>query len=106
MNNVNIKVLTELEKILSVKDATFKKSNGLLQNKTFMFTGKLQGISRAEGKSLIEENSGSIVSNVSKKLDYLISGEKPTKRKVDLAKQLNIKVLTQSEWLSMLKKTS
>ena len=106
LNNVNIKVLTELEKILSVKDATFKKSNGLLQNKTFMFTGKLQGISRAEGKSLIEENSGSIVSNVSKKLDYLISGEKPTKRKVDLAKQLNIKVLTQSEWLSMLKKTS
>ena len=106
LNNVNIKVLTELEKILSVKDATFKKSNGLLQNKTFMFTGKLQGISRAEGKSLIEENSGSIVSNVSKKLDYLISGEKPTKRKVELAKQLNIKVLTQSEWLSMLKKTS
>jgi len=106
LNNINIKVLTELEKILSVKDATFKKSNGLLQNKTFMFTGKLQGISRAEGKSLIEENSGSIVSNVSKKLDYLISGEKPTKRKVELAKQLNIKVLTQSEWLSMLKKTS
>ena len=91
MNNVNIKVLTELEKILSVKDATFKKSNGLLQNKTFIFPGKLQGISRAEGKSLIEENSGSIVSNVSKKLDYLISGEKPTKRKVDWQNNLILK---------------
>jgi len=77
-----------------------------LQNKTFMITGKLQGISRAEAKSLIEENSGSIVSNVSKKLDYLIVGEKPTRRKLDLARQINIKILSQSEWLKMLKKTS
>ena len=71
-----------------------------------MITGKLEGISRAEAKSLIEENSGSIVSNVSKKLDYLIIGEKPTKRKIDLAKELKIKILNQSQWLSMLKKTS
>ena len=33
------------------------------------------------GKSLIEENSGSIVSSITKKLDYLIIGEKPTNRK-------------------------
>ena len=46
-----------------------------------MITGKLEGMSRAEAKSLIEENSGSIISNVSKKLDYLIIGEKPTKEK-------------------------
>ena len=71
-----------------------------------MLTGKLQGISRAEAKSLIEQNSGSIVSNVSKKLDYLIVGEKATKRKVDNAKELKIKILSQSEWLNMLNKTS
>ena len=45
-------------------------------------------ISRAEAKSLIEQNSGSIISNVSKKLNYLIIGEKPTKRKIDAAKEL------------------
>ena len=71
-----------------------------------MFTGKLTGISRAEAKSLIEENSGSIISNVSKKLDYLIIGEKPTKRKIDDAKTLKIKILDQNEWLKMLNKTS
>ena len=70
-----------------------------------MLTGKLDGISRAEAKSLIEENSGSIVSNVSKKLDYLIVGEKPTKRKIELAKDLKIKILTQNDWHEMLKKT-
>ena len=67
-----------------------------------MLTGKLNGISRAEAKSLIEKNSGSIVSNVSKKLDYLIVGEKPTKRKIDNAMSLNIKILNQGDWLKIL----
>ena len=101
-NNTNMKVLNELEKELIIKDAKIQKTNGLLNNKTFMLTGKLDGISRAEAKSLIEENSGSIVSNVSKKLDYLVTGEKPTKRKIDAAKELNIKILSQKEWLKML----
>ena len=67
-----------------------------------MITGKLRDISRAEAKSLIEQNSGSIISNVSKKLNYLIIGDKPTKRKVDAAKELKIKILNQSEWSKML----
>ena len=67
-----------------------------------MLTGKLQNMSRSEAKTLIEQNSGSIISNVSKKLDYLIVGEKPTKRKIENAKELKIKILNQSEWLEML----
>ena len=77
-----------------------------LANKSFMLTGKLDGMSRAEAKSVIELNSGSIVSNVSKKLDYLIIGEKPTKRKIESAKELKVRILTQKEWSAMLKKTS
>ena len=91
---------------MTVNQYIQKNTTGLLNDKTFMFTGKLSGISRAEAKSLIEENSGSIISNVSKKLDYLIVGEKPTKRKIDTAKQLKIKVLEQNEWLKMLNKTN
>ena len=41
-----------------------------------------------------------------KKLDYLITGEKPTKRKIEAAKTLKIKILKQSEWLKLLNKTS
>ena len=91
-----------LEEVLVVKDAKITKINGSLNNKTFMFTGKLSGISRAEAKSLIEENSGSIVSNVSKKLNYLITGEKPTTRKVNEAKNLNIEIISQSELIKMI----
>tara|TARA_B100000963_G_scaffold265250_1_gene233451 strand:- start:3901 stop:5931 length:2031 start_codon:yes stop_codon:yes gene_type:complete len=105
-NNTNLKVLQELSELLNIKDAVLLKSNGLFSNKTFMITGKLEGISRAEAKSLIEENSGSIISNVSKKLDYLITGDKPTKKKIDTAKDLKVKILSQAEWLNMLNKTS
>ncbi len=87
--------------ILKIKNREVKK-RGKLINKSFMFTGKLQNISRAEAKSLIEENSGSIVSSVSKKLDYLVIGEKPTNRKVEQAKNLGIKILSQKDWYDLL----
>ena len=52
--------------------------------------------------SLTEENAGKILSNVNKKLDYLVIGEKPTTKKVRQAKELNIKVIEQSEWEKLL----
>ena len=102
-NETNLKVLKNLDELLEVKDVEKPKVDGPLNNKTFMFTGKLSNMSRSEAKSLIEQNSGSIVSNVTKKLDYLIIGEKPTNRKVDAAKNLGVKILDQSSWLKMLK---
>ena len=69
-----------------------------------MLTGKLNGISRAEAKSLIEQNSGKIISNVNKKLDYLIAGDKPTLTKINTATEWNIKIINQTEWLKMLNK--
>ncbi|MDC2997694.1 NAD-dependent DNA ligase LigA [Candidatus Pelagibacter sp.] len=102
-NRTNLHVLQSLEKVLTVKNAENQKNDGVLNNKTFMFTGKLSNMSRSEAKSLIEQNSGSIVSNVTKKLDYLIVGEKPTNRKIDAAKNLKVKILDQSSWLKMLR---
>ena len=63
-----------------------------------MFTGKLNDISRAEAKSIVENNGGKIVSNVSKKLDYLITGDKPTLRKVKMANDLKVKILNQLDF--------
>ena len=105
-NKINLDVLDKLQKILIIKDALIEKKNGLLKNQTFMLTGKLNGISRAEAKSLIEENSGTTVSGVSKKLNYLITGDKPTKKKIETAKKLKIIIIDQSQFLRMLNKTS
>jgi len=105
-NKTNIKVLEKLKKIMKISDAIYFKKDGNLKNKTFMFTGKLNEISRAEAKSLVEQNSGKIVSNVNNKLNYLVIGENPTNKKINKAKELNIKILTQDEWIKMLNKTN
>ena len=105
-NKTNLKVIQDLQKILNIKKTIENKTDGVLSDKIFMFTGKLTGMSRAEAKSLIEKNSGTIVSNVSKKLDYLIIGEKPTKRKIEAAKELKIKIIDQSGLNKLLDKSS
>ena len=105
INKTNLKVLSELKKTLKIENSVLINNKGLLKNKTFMLTGKLNGVSRAEAKSLIEQNSGKIISNVNKKLDYLIAGEKGTTKKINVAKELNIKIINQKEWMEMLNKT-
>tara|TARA_B100001063_G_scaffold84145_1_gene78517 strand:+ start:7337 stop:9367 length:2031 start_codon:yes stop_codon:yes gene_type:complete len=106
LNKTNLEILDKLEDILTVKNAEIKKQNGPLKNQTFLITGKLDGISRAEAKSLIEENSGVTVSSVSSKLNYLIVGQKPTSKKIKNAKELKIKMLDQNQFLKMLNKVS
>ena len=106
LNKTNLKVMNELDKSLEIENTILINNRGLLKNKTFMLTGKLDGVSRAEAKSLIEKNSGKIISNVNKKLHYLIIGEKPTTKKVNIAKELNIKIIDQKELIKMLNKTS
>ena len=92
---VNLNVILNLSRSLDIQGFKESNSSGKLKGQVFMFTGKLNNISRAEAKSLIESNGGKIVSNVTKKLDYLVIGEKPTNKKVDLAKKNKINVINQ-----------
>ena len=105
-NKINIDILNQLEEILNIRNSVADNKNGKLKDQTFMITGKLNGISRAEVKSLIEENAGTTISSISKKLNYLIVGEKPTKRKIEAAKSLKIITLNQKEFPKLLNKTS
>ena len=100
-NDVNLNVVQKLKNLLKVKHIEIS-NNGKLKGKTLMITGKLKGISRAEAKSLIEKNAGKILSSVSKKLDYLIIGDKPTQKKMKLAKELKINILNQNELMKFL----
>ena len=102
LNKKNQIVLSELKKNMQIIEDKNNFESGIFKNQTLMFTGKLTGISRAEAKSLVEKNSGKIVSNVSNKLDFLVVGEKPTMRKVNEAKNLNIKVLSPDKFIEMI----
>ena len=76
----NLKVVKELSTYLDIQNE-YTNNSGKLKNLSFMITGKLENLSRAEVKSIIEKNSGKMLSSVNKKLDYLIVGEKPTVKK-------------------------
>ena len=56
-----------------------------------MFTGGFKKMSRSEAKTIAEENGAKILGTVTKKLDYLVIGNsKPTKRKIQIAKDPQI----------------
>ncbi len=94
--NENLKVIKELSKHLNIENEIINNS-GKFKNLSFMITGKLVNMSRAEIKSIIEKNSGKILSSVNKKLDFLIIGDKPTTKKVNQANDLGIKIINQEE---------
>jgi len=101
-NSNNINTVSNLIKELKVSDFKISKS-GIFYGKTIMFTGGLNKMSRAEAKALVEKEGGKILGKVSKKLDYLVVGNsKPTSKKVDKAKQLNIKILDENSWHDLL----
>ena len=97
-NPNNLKTVSNLIKELNVVDFKIRKS-GIFYGKTIMFTGGLNKMSRAEAKALVENEGGKILGTISKKLDYLVTGDsKPTVKKINEAKKLNIKVLKEDEW--------
>ncbi len=102
-DKINLRIITSLNKIFTFEKNVIKKEGGIFHNKILMFTGKFDKISRAEAKSMVENNGGKIISNVSKKLDFLIAGEKPTPRKIKLANELKIKILSQNDFEKILK---
>ena len=60
-------------------------------------------MSRSEAKSIVEINGGKVLGTISKKLDILIVGNsKPTKKKVEQAKKLNMRIVKESEWYKIL----
>ena len=102
-NKKNIDVLEKLVKYLKIKDRKTLNEKSLISGKTIMFTGGFDKMSRSEAKSLAEENGAKILSSITKKLNYLIIGNsKPTKNKIEKAKELKIRLMTEKEWYSLL----
>lgn len=98
----NIKILKELDK-LGVKIKSFKPQaeNSKLKDKTFVLTGSLSGLTRDEAKAKIRELGGNVSSSVSKKTDFVVAGIDPGS-KLELAKNLGVKIISEEEFISMI----
>ncbi len=98
-NSKNINIVTNLVKKLIISEISLEKKSGFFSSKRLMFTGGFKNMSRSEAKSIAEDKGGKVLGSISKKLDFLIVGNsKPTKKKIDQAKSLGIKVITEKEW--------
>ncbi len=100
---INRQITTDLIDQLNVINYSPKNKKGKFANKKLMFTGGFKKMSRSEAKSIAEINGGKVMGSLSKKLDFLIVGDsKPTKRKIDQAKKMNIKIINESDWNKIL----
>ena len=99
----NIAIIKNLKNELKIKDFIAQTQKGKFSNKTIMFTGGFEKMSRSEAKSLVEKNGGKVLGTISQKLNLLVVGSsKPTKRKIDNAKKLNIRIVHEKEWYQIL----
>ena len=98
----NIKTINEL-KLLGV-NMEYKGNESIddnFNNKTFVLTGTLSKLTRDEASIEIENRGGKVTSSVTKKTDYVIVDENPGS-KYQKAKDLNINILNEEEFLNML----
>ena len=86
-------------KILLVKKQT---TPGKLTNKSFVLTGIMDSMSRDKAKQRIREAGGKISESVSKNTDFVVVGSEPGD-KYEKAKKLGVKVLSEDEFLKMIK---
>jgi len=87
---------------VKVERFTLDVSRFTLDGKSFVFTGELSAMSRDEAKDRIRALGGDASGSVSKKTSYLVAGEN-SGSKYNTAKKFGVKILTESEFLKMIK---
>ena len=83
-------------------DKTVQKTEGLLKNQTVVISGTFEKHSRDEYKELIEQEGGRIASSVSAKTDFILAGENMGPSKLEKAKSLGLKLMSEKEFLALL----
>ena len=100
----NKRLIERLKKVVRIvsEKKVVSKMPGRLAGKTLVLTGTLLSLSRDEAKEKIRKEGGSVSSSVSQKTDYVVAGEEAGS-KLDKARALGVAVLTEEEFLKMLK---
>ncbi len=101
-NEENLKMLDELKALGINPTAEVTTKSDKLGGKTFVLTGTLQNMTRDAASELIKQNGGKTSSSVSKKTDYVLAGENAGS-KLDKAQNLGVIILTEDEFLEMIK---
>lgn len=100
-NKNNLKFLEKLKRA-GIKIKKLAKKRPVLVGKSFVLTGALKTMAREEAKNKIRELGGEVSSSVSKKIDFVLTGESPGS-KYKKAKKLGLKIISEKEFLEMIR---
>lgn len=105
-NEENIHIINKLRSIgLQFDQCKRQKGeNQILSGKNIVVSGVFSSMSRDEIKQLIEDLGGKNVSSISSKTSFVLAGEKMGPEKRKKAEALNIEILTEADFLEMIKK--
>ena len=94
-----------IEELISLGINPIQESNNIsnmFSGKTFVLTGKLDTLTREEATKIIEDNGGNVSSSVSNKTSFVLLGKDPGS-KYEKALKLNIKIITEEEFIKIVK---
>ena len=98
----NLHMIEELKSLdVNPMSKALPKSDKLA-GKTFVLTGTLQNMTRDEASEIIKKLGGKTSSSVSKKTSFVLVGENPGS-KLDKAQDLGVIILTEDEFLEMIR---
>ena len=99
----NLKILSDILKsgVVVEDEAASEISIESIKNKTFVFTGSLLNFSRKEAGDIVEKYGGRAAGSVSSKTDFVVAGEE-VGSKLDKAKKLGVKIITEEEFQKMI----
>ena len=101
-DNKNV-VLSSIANGINIAKPDLSLTAQILEGKTFVLTGSLETLTRSRAKELIQKLGGRVSSSVSSKTDYLVAGP-GAGSKLNKAQQLDIKILSEEEFLTMIDK--
>lgn len=96
----NVEIVERLANIVNIQDMQEQQSN-LFAGKSIVFTGTLQKLSRDQAKALAEQHGAKVTSSVSAKTYLVVAGENAG-QKLDQAKALGIKIISEDEFLELI----
>ena len=95
-------IVERLTKEVKILDAEKPKTDSAVAGKTVVFTGALEKMTREEAKATAERLGAKAAGSVSKKTDFVIAGPGAGSKLAE-AKKLGVKVLTEDEWLKLVR---
>lgn len=99
---LNREVLDRLRGFGVVPEREERRAGGDFAGKTFVFTGSLAHLGRKEAQEMVESRGARAAGSVSRKTDYVVAGE-DAGSKLERARELGVRVLSEEEFIAMMK---